>query len=250
MDDSSLFRKILYYDPGKPGEEDRIFDHYGNRDGSTIINYLQAHKRRVSYAEIIKPRGYEFQIDFSAVGLDIRYSIPMMSWDYSTLHVIAQREASQRSHRGYLIYDVPAGYWPLPQKANESWRNRDTWIQFWLNKGWIPTDPDDIVRVRAPSVYIKPCHDVWKIYPASAKMKEDDWTEGFTKFLTQIATIAISIAVAGKSFFKDCCWCCQDNVQNHLSRIVKIRRYGNPGYRHQFIKRLLSTIRGRSQKIQ
>lgn len=132
---SALFRTI-FFDPSKD-EYERMMDLYGVELGTGIWNHLRQKNTLIRYSDLISCDGYNLNVNLEAIGRSEAYSLP-----FSDLMEMNTLESAWRD-RAWDSYDedINTQYhgwgvtWPSIHDAVNLFKNRDSWIQNWLNNG-------------------------------------------------------------------------------------------------------------------
>lgn len=174
----------LFFDRRIWGEElSKLISWYGDSVGRQIADAAYKTGRNIRYSEIVRPYGeYGLTVDFSSVGLGIRYDVPMNhiidAYSKQGMERNSYYHHSATDDRGkkwdwYYVDEI--NFSPYPKIATLNFDRRDSWIQCWMRGGKIPIDPQEISVIKNGQVVeFKFCPHTDFLYPIVFRAPERD----------------------------------------------------------------------------
>ena len=206
-DVTQLLSESLFFDPSNAAKyAPRIMAQYG-ANGAKILLRCAEIKRKVYYSEIIKPSfGIGFDIDFSVVGLNIRFNVPIQRfvgdgntltlWKEAGFYSLMKTSGSENT-----VY-IPRSVFGSDDLERIDWftlglwERRDDWIQSWTVGGKIPTSISEICCVyNGVAISLRGLAGLHDLYPITIAHNDPD----VLGQIIQVVTVLTTLVVAGVS---------------------------------------------------
>ena len=175
MANSGLFEESVFFDPSDRKKSEYIVSMYTRENAFNVIEALLKARRVVHYSEIIKPVDYGFVIDFSAIGINARYSIQFPHSEWFTKQYLRQKayDTGRIDSNGYKRFEIYDSAIPPPGLAMEPFHYRDEWISYWLRGGYIPYSKENICNQNGT---MKSCWALRHLFPVYLQPVAHSWS--------------------------------------------------------------------------